>query len=110
MVRRLPLGSGMKAHVWPVLKIAGILGVALVVASLTPGTAEAQARGTLQATATVVDTRTSANALQAARGAITQAVADRPTASTTVTTVAQVSVSRPIDRPAMVVTIDYSRN
>lgn len=100
----------MNARVWPVLKISGILCVALLAASLAPRAAEAQARGTLQATATVVDTRASANALQVARGAIQQAMTARQPSPATVTTVAQVSVLRPADRPTMVVTIDYSRN
>lgn len=93
-----------------VLKIGGVLLLALVVASLAPHAAEAQARGTLQATATVVDTRTSFASLQAAQGAIASVVSAGRTPQA-VATVAQVSVARPAERPnALVVTIDYSRN
>jgi hypothetical protein len=78
----------------------------LVGAVALPGTAEAQARGTLQATATVVDTRVSFSSLEAARNAL------RPDAARNqVETVAQVRVQRPVERPsAVIVTIEYSRN
>jgi len=89
-----------------ILKVLSVVTVLLVGAALAPRIAEAQARGTLQASATVVDTRTSFASLEAARNALRPA-ADRPA----VATVAQVSVQRPEQRPsAVVVTIDYSRN
>jgi len=79
-----------------------------------PAAAEAQARGTLQASATVVDTRQGFGALGAARSALRSSdsrLDSRIGSRETVATVAQVSVARPADRPsAVVVTIDYSRN
>ena len=90
-----------------VLVVGALAGLSLV---LAPRAAEAQARGTLQATATVVDTRTSFEALQAARSAVQSAI--RPDSSShAVATVAQVSVDRPPTRPdTLVVTIAYARN
>jgi len=92
------------------------LGVLVVIGGAgLPAAAEAQARGTLQATATVVDTKQGFGALDAARSAV-RAVADSRRDSGigstgTVATVAQISVARPADRPsALVVTINYSRN
>jgi hypothetical protein len=105
----LPYQLTMNRSRRPVLKIAGILSLLLLVGAFGTRAAEAQARGTLQATATVVDTRASLTALQAARSAISQAVTSERSTNT-VATVAQVSVARPADRPAVVVTIDYSRN
>lgn len=89
-----------------ILKVLSVATVLLVGAAFAPCTADAQARGTLQATATVVDTRTSFASLEAARNAL------RPSADRrAVATVAQVSVQRAEQRPsAVVVTIDYSRN
>jgi hypothetical protein len=82
--------------------------VAIAVAALSTlraGTAEAQARGTLQVYAQVVDTKVSSEALQAASAV----VKGQPSA---VSTVAQVSLSYPADprATAVVVTIDYSKN
>ena len=72
-----------------------------------PVVAEAQARGTLQATATVVDTRPGFEALEAARSAI-QAAAHSGTDSRTQSQQTVVTVARTPD--ALVVTIDYARN
>lgn len=70
--------------------------------------AEAQARGTLQASATVVDTRQGFEALSAVRHALTDSKAER---ASSVATVAQISTARPSTNPnAVVVTVDYSRN
>jgi hypothetical protein len=89
-----------------ILKAISVATVLLLGALVTPATAEAQARGTLQATATVVDTRTSFASLDAARNALRPAGEQQA-----VETVAQVSTQRPEDRPGVVVvTIDYSRN
>lgn len=83
---------------------AGALGLATA-----PQAADAQGRGTLQAVATVVDTRPAAAALRAV-----QAVVQNPAKSATVATVAtvaQVSVDRPLARPGtLVVTVAYSRS
>jgi hypothetical protein len=84
--------------------------VLLIGSTILPRVAEAQARGTLQATATVVDTRTSFAALDVARIALQSAVSHQPVLTATAT-VAQVSVSRSEDRAAAIlVTISYSRN
>ena len=96
------------------LKALTVASLALLGAAAMPSTAEAQARGTLQATATVVDTRQGFGALDAARQAVRSATDSRIESrigSEAVATVAQVSVERSANRPsALVVTIDYSRN
>ena len=87
----------------------GLVAV-LVVAALTlmGRDAEAQARGTLQATATVVDTRQGFEALSAVRQAVTHS---RIESSSTVATVAQISTERPASKPStLIVTVDFSRN
>ena len=77
-----------------------------------PLSAEAQARGTLQVTAQVVDTKASFEGLQAARVALRHAAAGTQNASIdTVSTLAQVSIAQPATgRSDLVVTIDYSKN
>ena len=100
------------------LKTLVVGALVLLGAAAIPATAEAQARGTLQASATVVDTRQGFGALDAARAAVRSAQSatdsrldSRIGSSETVATVAQVSVQRPTTRPStVVVTIDYSRN
>ena len=70
--------------------------------------AEAQARGTLQATATVVDTRQGFEALSSVRQAVTNS---RLQSDNAVATVAHVSTQHPVSRPStVVVTVDFSRN
>jgi hypothetical protein len=86
------------------------LAVVLTVGALTMAgqTAEAQARGTLQATATVVDTRQGFEALAVVRQSLTDS---RIESQSTVATVAQISTARPSSNPStLVVTVDYSRN
>jgi hypothetical protein len=77
-----------------------------------PINAEAQARGTLQVTAQVVDTKASFDGLQAARVALRQVAAGTQiTNIDTVSTLAQVSIAQPPQgRSELVVTIDYSKN
>lgn len=85
---------------------------------LTPALAEAQARGTLQVTARVVDNRASWEALDAVQAAAANMVAlNQPRG--TVTTLATVTVGLPTvsgesrvqQAPgALLVTVDYSRN
>ncbi len=87
----------------------GIVAV-LVVGALTlmGRDAEAQARGTLQATATVVDTRQGFEALSAVRQAVTNSSTQSEHA---VSTVALISSERPASKPStVVVTVDFSRN
>ncbi len=97
---------------YPKAVVVGVL--VLIGAAVLPGAAEAQARGTLQASATVVDTKQGFSALDAARSALRSATDSRLDSrigsQDTVATVAQVSVQRPTDGSALVVTIDYSRN
>lgn len=100
------------------LKTLAVGAMVLLGAVALPGAAEAQARGTLQASATVVDTRQGFGALDAARSALRsgQSAIDsrldsRIGSMETVATVAHVSVKRPTTRPStVVVTIEYSRN
>jgi hypothetical protein len=93
------------------LKALAVGALVLLGAAALPVAAEAQARGTLQATATVVDTRQGFGALDAARSAVRSVIDSRIGNREAVATVAQVSVERPANRPsALVVTIDYSRN
>ena len=77
-----------------------------------PVHAEAQARGTLQVTAQVIDTKASFDDLQAARVALRQVAAGTQSSDIdTVPTLAQVSIARPSQgRSDLVVTIDYSKN
>jgi len=87
----------------------GLVAV-LVVGALTlmGRDAEAQARGTLQASATVVDTRQGFEALSAVRQAVTNSAIQTQRA---VATVAQISTVRPVSQPStVVVTVDFSRN
>lgn len=89
------------------------LGLALAGAGviLAPVAAEAQGRGTLQATATVVETRTGFDALRAARSALAAVAIPRPAKHDSVATVAQVSIDRPSTQPGtLVLTIAYTRN
>ena len=87
----------------------GIVAVLVVGAlSLMGRDAEAQARGTLQATATVVDTRQGFEALSAVRQAVTNS---RTQSAPAVSTVALITSERPASKPStVVVTIDFSRN
>src|ERR671922_1201558 len=73
-----------------------------------PSAAEAQARGTLQVTAQVVDIKASFDGLQAARAALQHAAAATSQTSgiNTVSTLAQVSITQPVGRSDLVVTID----
>lgn len=87
----------------------GLLAV-LVVGALTlvGRDAEAQARGTVQASATVVDTRQGFEALSIVRQTVTNA---RAQSKHTVATVAQISTERAVaQQSTIVVTVDFSRN
>ena len=87
----------------------GLGAVVMVGAMMLMGrSAEAQARGTLQASATVVDTRQGFEALSAVRQALTDS---RIESQHTVATVALVSTERPASKPStVVVTVDFARN
>ncbi len=86
--------------------------VVLGASMLRPAVAEAQARGTLQVTAQVVDIKPSSQALQVARTTLFSSTSG-PSASArdAVSTLAHVSVAYPTaERAGVVVTIDYSKN
>jgi hypothetical protein len=87
----------------------GLVAVVMVGALMLVGrNAEAQARGSLQATATVVDTRQGFEALSLVRQAATHS---RIEIAHSVATVAQISTARASTDPrTVVVTVDYSRN
>ncbi len=87
----------------------GLVAVVMVGALMLLGrNAEAQARGTLQATATVVDTRQGFEALTAVRQALTDS---RIESQHSAATVAVVSTERPATKPStVVITVDFSRN
>jgi hypothetical protein len=80
--------------------------------ALLPVAAEAQARGTVQVYAQVVDTKVSSDGLRAAK----QALRGTPSSSSavqheTVSTLAHVTVAYATERrPGVVLTIDYSKN
>jgi hypothetical protein len=92
-----------------VVAAAAVFGAVWLV---RPINAEAQARGTLQVTAQVVDTKASLDGLQAARVALRHVASGTQDANLdTVSTLAQVSVAQPATgRSDLVVTIDYSKN
>ncbi len=95
---------------WTIGKAISVATVALLAISL-PRAAEAQARGTLQATATVVDTRQGFEALSTVQQVVRSA--SRPPRSEAVASVAQISAVRTlatVGGPSLVVTVDYSRN
>lgn len=86
----------------------GLVILAIVALTMVGRDAEAQARGSLHATATVVDTRQGFEALSVVQQSLTSSKIER---RSTVATVAQISTARPSTQPsAVVVTIDYSRN
>jgi hypothetical protein len=97
------------------LKVLAVACLVVLGGAALPAAAEAQARGTLQASATVVDTKQGFGALDAARAAVRAATDSRTDSRIgsldTVATVAQISVERQASQSrALLVTIDYSRN
>ncbi len=97
-----------------VAKIGGIVALLCAVSAL-PKTASAQSRATVQATATVVDTKAGFDGLRQAKSATESWAAGRQVDVNDVSTVAQVAVTY---RPAavqsqtaeVVVNIDYVKN
>lgn len=86
----------------------GLVAVFMFVSLMFVGRdAEAQARGTLQATATVVDTRQGFEALSAVQQAVTNS---RIQSKETVQTVALVTTERSMVNQKVVVTVDFARN
>jgi hypothetical protein len=85
-----------------------MVGLAVAALTMVGRDAEAQARGTLQATATVMDTRQGFESLTLVRQAVTNS---RVESSHTVATVAEISKAQSATDPrTIVVTVDYSRN
>jgi len=83
------------------LKLALTIGLVSVIGR----SAEAQARGSLQASATVIDTRQGFEALTAVRQAVTNSSMETPRS------VAVVTTAKPAAKPrTIVVTVDFSRN
>ena len=110
---RTPMSTTMTSRLRSAITRAVVAGLVLGAVWLgRPTTAEAQARGTLQVTAQVVDTKASFDGLQAARVALRHAATGTPNANIdTVSTLAQVSIAQPaLGRSDLVVTIDYSKN
>ena len=92
-----------------IAKVVTVVTIAVLAIGIAPRAAEAQARGSLQVSASVVSTDDAFRALHAAREAV--ANVSRPAAerrTETAPTVAEVSVAR--DPRALVVTISYSRS
>jgi len=95
---------------WTIGKAISVATVALLAVSL-PRAAEAQARGTLQATATVVDTRQGFEALSRVQQVVRSGAHSKnaqPVAS--VAQISAVRTSATVGGPSLVVTVDYSRN
>jgi len=88
------------------------LGTLLVGGStLLTVAAQAQARGTLQVYAQVVDTKVSSDGLKAAKAALRHAPSTAAAPQSAVSTLARVSITHATEqRPTVVLTIDYSSN
>ena len=90
-------------------KIVTAITIGAAALGIAPAVAEAQSRGIMQVSASVVSTDQAVRSLDAARAAASRVV--RPagiTSHETAPTVARVSVAR--DSHNVVVTIDYSRS
>jgi hypothetical protein len=86
-----------------------VTGLILGAALASPRVAASQARGSLQATAMVVDTRVSSQALATASQAANRWATDRGTVTNDVSTVSQVRVAYR-NAEVIVVEIDYLKN
>jgi hypothetical protein len=93
-------------------QVIGVIAALAGTAALRPALAEAQARGTLQVSAQVVDLKPGYDGLQLARAALGSGPAGSVSAEPhAVPTLAHVSVAyATAQRPVLVVTVDYSRN
>lgn len=92
-----------------ITKVVTTVTIAILAIGMAPAVAEAQGRGIMQASATVVSTDDAFRALEAARAAVSSV--GQPAAARraeTAPTVARVSIAR--DPRSLVVTIDYSRS
>ena len=94
-----------------IVRTACVLGGLVLASSISPHAAKAQNRGSLQVTATVIESRPAFAALQAAKMVATNWLTDPAQAGKDdVSTVAQVSVRPNPESHHLVVTIDYSKN
>src|SRR5436309_12881274 len=102
---RTPMSTTMTSRLRSAITRALVAGIVLAAVWLgRPTTAEAQARGTLQVTAQVVDTKASFHGLQAASVAPRHAATGTPHANIdTVSTLAQVSIAPPPHSPSALV-------
>lgn len=91
------------------VKIAIVMVLLGLAASINPTIAKAQNRGSLQVSARVVDPKSSLDGLQAARQAVLDYSAARAVREN-VSTVAQVSVARKPETRELVVTITYVKS
>src|SRR5262245_21896771 len=81
-----------------------------LVTLVTPHTAKAQSRGTLQVSATVIETKSSFEALDAVKDHLAQLVNPGEARRNTVSTVAQISMAKDLETRTLVFTVDYSKN
>ena len=94
-----------------ILKAAVLTALVAGAGLAMPRAASGQARGTLQVTATVVETQSGFAGLQAAHAAVLGFAATGQPVSSDVTTVAQVQVVPAAQTPGeVVVQIDYLKN
>ena len=92
-----------------IAKIVTAVTIAILAIGFAPDTAEAQARGMMQVSASVVSTDDAFRALDAARAAVANLGQPAQAIRTnTVPTVARVSIAR--ETRSVVVTISYSRS
>ena len=105
-----PVFSLKQSSVAKLSLLGALVGAALFVA---PSLAEAQARGTLQATAVVVNTAPAFEVLRGVQAATRQWVRNDGQQESTVATLASITITegqRSANARAVVVTVDYSRN
>ena len=105
-----PVFSLRQSSVARLSLVGSLVGAALFVA---PSLAEAQARGTLQASAVVVNTAPAFEALRGVQAAARQLVMGDHQQESTVATLASITITegqRSAHARAIVVTVDYSRN
>lgn len=98
----------------PRVSIPRVIAAAALLAAgslLRPAAAEAQARGTLQVSAQVVDSKVGSDGLQAARVALRQAATGTAAVQIAPATLAQIRLAPSRELPgSLVVTVDYSKD
>ena len=98
--------------VQPVLKVAALLALMGGFVATMPSAAEAQNRGALQATATVVNTAPGFDALRATHTAARQAIQNEPPTEDTVSTLTSITVDEPRQgvSGSIIVTVAFAKN